>query len=153
MKPTATRVRPAFRSKSPETDTTYHIYIDAPDPRHEPGLWPAALLMDGDYFFDPAYCVIAPADPRSIAEAVAGLIARNIPRDYIRQRTLTRVERERARFIAFVQERIDRDGGGSGFAARFEDLIRSWEIKPWLTDIRGFAERLDAAVIEARRRR
>jgi len=54
MKPTATRVRPAFRSKSPETDTTYHIYIDAPDPRHEPGLWPAALLMDGDYFFDPA---------------------------------------------------------------------------------------------------
>ena len=106
-----------------------------------------------DYFFDPDYCVIAPADPRSIAEAVAGLIARNIPRDYIRQRTLARVERERARFIAFVQERIDRDGGGTGFAARFEDLIRSWEIKPWLTDIRGFAERLDAAVIEARRRR
>ena len=106
-----------------------------------------------DYFFDPDYCVIAPPDPRSIAEAVAALIARNIPRDYIRQRTLARVERERARFTAFVQARIDRGGGSPGFAERFEGLVRRWQIKPWLTDIRSFAERLDSAVIKARSRR
>ena len=103
-----------------------------------------------DYFFDPDYCIISPADPRSIAEAVAALIARNIPRDYVRQQTLAKVERERARFIAFMEERIGR-GGASGFAARFEELRRSRQIKPWLNDVRDFAERLDAAVIKARR--
>ncbi|HEX3065618.1 MAG TPA: glycosyltransferase, partial [Dongiaceae bacterium] len=106
-----------------------------------------------DYFFDPDYCVIAPADPRSIAEAVAALIARNIPRDYIRQKTWARVERERARFTAFVQNRIGRRGGDDKFAARFEELVRSWQVKPWLTNVRGFAEQLDSAVLEAKRRR
>jgi glycosyltransferase involved in cell wall biosynthesis len=106
-----------------------------------------------DYFFDPDYCLVTPADPRSIAEAVAALIARNIPRDYIRQKTWARVERERARFTAFMQNRIGRRGGGQDFAARFEWLIRSWQIKPWLTDVRGFAEQLDSAVLEAKRRR
>jgi len=106
-----------------------------------------------DYFFDPDYCVIAPADPRSIAEAVAALIARNIPRDYIRQKTWARVERERARFTAFVQNRIGRRGGDDKFAARFEELVRSWQVKHWLSNVRGFAEQLDSAVLEAKRRR
>jgi hypothetical protein len=102
-----------------------------------------------DYFFDPDYCVIAAEDPRSIAEAVGALIARNIPRAYIRQKTLARVERERAKFIAFMAERIE-GSDKAGFAARFEELRSSGQIKPWLTDIRGFAERLDSAVIKAR---
>lgn len=106
-----------------------------------------------DYFFDPDYCAIVQPDPRSIAEAVKGLIARNIPRDYIREKTLARVERERERFTAFVQSHIDRRRGRTDFAARFAELRQTWQIKPWLQDVRAFAERLDKAVIEKERER
>jgi predicted alpha/beta superfamily hydrolase len=49
VKPSITRARPAFVSRSPETGTDYTIYIDAPDSH---GPWDAVLVMDGDYFFD-----------------------------------------------------------------------------------------------------
>lgn len=49
-----TQARPAFVSRSRETGTDYPIYVDAPDPGREPGPWPAVLLMDGDFLFDPA---------------------------------------------------------------------------------------------------
>jgi predicted alpha/beta superfamily hydrolase len=51
MKPQITRAKPAFVSHSKETGTDYTIYIDAPD---SAGTWDAVLVMDGDYFFDPA---------------------------------------------------------------------------------------------------
>ncbi len=54
MKPRTTEARPAFVSHSGETDTDYKIYVDAPDPARAPGPWPAVLLMDGDFMFDPA---------------------------------------------------------------------------------------------------
>lgn len=54
MPPPITRTKPAFRSRSPETGSNYAIYVDAPDPRKHPGPWPAVLVTDGDYFFDPA---------------------------------------------------------------------------------------------------
>jgi uncharacterized protein len=54
MKPRTTRARPAFISHSRETGTDYAIYVDAPDPERAPGPWPAVLLMDGDFMFDPA---------------------------------------------------------------------------------------------------
>ena len=106
-----------------------------------------------DYFFDPDYCAIAAPDPRAIAEAVAAMIARNIPRDYVRERTLARVKRERERFIAFVQSHIERGGGRTDFTERFYQLHREQRIKHWLTDVRAFAEGLDAAIVDARRRR
>jgi predicted alpha/beta superfamily hydrolase len=52
MKPTATRARPAFQSRSQETGATYAIYADAPP--GAPGPWDSVLLMDGDYLFDTA---------------------------------------------------------------------------------------------------
>jgi hypothetical protein len=54
MKPRLTKVKPAFVSRSKETGTDYVIYVDAPDPAQAPGPWPAVLLMDGDFLFDPA---------------------------------------------------------------------------------------------------
>ena len=54
MRPRGTSARPAFVSRSRETGTDYAIYVDAPDPAREPGPWPAVLLMDGDFLFDPA---------------------------------------------------------------------------------------------------
>lgn len=50
--PPMTRARPAFVSHSGETGTDYTIYIDAPSKAKGPH--PAVLLMDGDFFFDPA---------------------------------------------------------------------------------------------------
>ena len=49
--PPTTRAKPAFISRSRETGTDYHIYVDAPR-RAAPGGSPAVLVMDRDYFFD-----------------------------------------------------------------------------------------------------
>ncbi len=51
--PPITRAKPAFVSRSGETGTDYHIYVDAPRSA-APGGAPAVLVMDGDYFFDKA---------------------------------------------------------------------------------------------------
>jgi glycosyltransferase involved in cell wall biosynthesis len=56
-----------------------------------------------DVFYDPDYCVIADADPRAIREAVEGLRDRNVPRDYVRTRTLAKLTTERHRFVAFLE--------------------------------------------------
>ena len=52
--PPMTRAKPAFVSHSGETGTDYTIYIDAPVRSKAKGPHPAVLLMDGDFFFDPA---------------------------------------------------------------------------------------------------
>lgn len=54
MKPKYTKEAPAFVSHSRETGTDYRIYVSAPDPAAYPGRWPAVVLMDGDFLFDPA---------------------------------------------------------------------------------------------------
>jgi predicted alpha/beta superfamily hydrolase len=54
MPPPITRTQPAFRSRSPETGTSYAIYLDVPDAQKNPEAWPVIFVMDGDYFFDPA---------------------------------------------------------------------------------------------------
>ncbi len=100
-----------------------------------------------DYFFDAEYCAVVEPDPRRIHDAVAAMIARNIPRDHVRTRTMIRVERERARFIGFVQNLIERRGGSTDFAAIFPDLLRNRRLKPWVHDVRGFAERVDRAMM------
>ncbi len=41
-------MKPAFNLDSPETGTSYHLYIEAPDAMREPGPWSAVLFMDGD---------------------------------------------------------------------------------------------------------
>jgi uncharacterized protein len=51
VKPSITRAKPAFVSRSGETGTEYTIYIDEPDSL---GPWAAVLVMDGDFFFDAA---------------------------------------------------------------------------------------------------
>lgn len=55
-----------------------------------------------DYFFDDEFCIICAPDPRSVREAVEALLARNVPRDYVRAKTLARVNIERRRYIDLV---------------------------------------------------
>jgi predicted alpha/beta superfamily hydrolase len=52
--PQPTRAPAAFLSRAADLGTAYHVYVHAPDPAVTPGPWPAVLLVDGDYFFDPA---------------------------------------------------------------------------------------------------
>ncbi len=84
-----------------------------------------------DYFFDEEFCLIAEPDPRSIREAVDALIARNVPRDYVRSRTLARVELVRRRYIDLVQELIDRAGGTFQFEDRFWRCTRGVGVMHW----------------------
>ncbi|MGE4012017.1 MAG: glycosyltransferase [Alphaproteobacteria bacterium] len=98
-----------------------------------------------DYFYDDEYCAVVPADPRQLREAVGAMIARNIPRDYIRAKTMSRVERDRARFVAFVQAIIDRRGGSTDFSAHFSTLLRANGLKPW-TKVSDFTKTLESAL-------
>jgi hypothetical protein len=75
-------------------------------------------------YFDDEYCIIADPDPRSIRDAVQALVARSVPREFIRARTLAKVERDRARYIDLVQAEIDRGGGKVQFAQVFRQRTR-----------------------------
>jgi len=84
-----------------------------------------------DHYFDDEFCLIAPPDPRSVRDAVLALIARNPPRDYVRAKTLARVEADRRRYIALVQDLIDRAGGREQFSDRFWKCTRAETILRW----------------------
>jgi hypothetical protein len=97
-----------------------------------------------DSFFDKEYCLICDPDPRSVREAVDALVARKVPRDYVRAKTLARVEAARERYIDFVQDLIDRGGGKMRFADRFQYLLNEspgfvhWR---WLDEFATFSRR------------
>jgi glycosyltransferase involved in cell wall biosynthesis len=84
-----------------------------------------------DAYFDNDYCAIAPPQAAAVAEAVAALKARRIPPDYIRSRTLARIERDRRRFIDLLNDILV----DSGAVPRFS---MPWPFEPgalrkWLT--------------------
>lgn len=72
-----------------------------------------------DVFFDPEYCIVCEPDPAAVRDAVAALRDRNIPREYIRARTLAKIEPERRRFLALVDDL----GGQLGAARRHDDGV------------------------------
>ncbi len=63
-----------------------------------------------DVFFDPDYCVVVEPNARAVREAVDALRARNIPREYVRARTLAKLEPERRRFLEFFEGIKERYG-------------------------------------------
>jgi uncharacterized protein (TIGR01627 family) len=65
-----------------------------------------------DVYFDPEFCIVCDASPASVQRAVAEIKARNIPGDYIRGRTLKRIDAERRRFLALVDD-LRRQLGGA----------------------------------------
>jgi hypothetical protein len=93
-----------------------------------------------DYFFDPEYCAIVPPDPRAIREAADALAARGIPRDFIRARTIERAERERRRFVAFIQDLYDEAGVPLSFEREWTNvfhnrLFRRQPVHPFWRDL------------------
>jgi uncharacterized protein (TIGR01627 family) len=68
-----------------------------------------------EVYFDPEYCIVCAPDPVAVREAVEALKRRNIPADYIRARTLARIEPERRRFQALLDEMLLELGGKPRF--------------------------------------
>jgi hypothetical protein len=98
-----------------------------------------------DVYFDDDYCITAEPNPRAVRHAVAALKNRNIPRHYVRAKTLEKIERDRVRFRALLQSVIGHNGGSAAFGGGwpFRSKLVTW--KPWsehLADIR--ARRLTA---------
>lgn len=77
-----------------------------------------------DTYFDDEFCIITEPDPRRIREAVEALVARNVPREYVRAKTLARIEADRRRYIVLVQDLIDRGGGTGNFEDQFWECTR-----------------------------
>jgi glycosyltransferase involved in cell wall biosynthesis len=84
-----------------------------------------------DFYFDDEYCIICESDPRRVREAVEALVARNVPRDYVRARTLSKINLQRKRYIDLVQGLIDRAGGKMHFEDHFWKLTRGESIIRW----------------------
>ena len=100
-----------------------------------------------DYYFDDEFCLVAEPDPRSIRQAVDELMARNVPRECVRARTLARLETDRARYVALVQGIIDRAGGNVDFAPRFREMLQGRGIVNW-RDMSEFSSTVLDAVHE-----
>ena len=67
-------------------------------------------------YYDDEYCWIVPPDPRSIAEAVDALKAKKIPRSYIHNRILERLEQDRTRFLELVNAILEESGSDKRLA-------------------------------------
>lgn len=63
-----------------------------------------------DEFFDTDFCAIVPPDAEAIAGAVRDLVARRIPRDYVRKRTWHKVAVQRERFIEAMMRLVQSSG-------------------------------------------
>ena len=84
-----------------------------------------------DYFFDPEYCRVVEPDPGAIRAAVAELTALGIPRERVRERTLLRVEADRARFDALVNAALGKPGGAAGVDDQWRRrLSEFWPSRP-----------------------
>jgi len=68
-----------------------------------------------DLFFDPEYCVTVRPDPRSVREAVEALRRRAIPRQYVRERTLAKMEPQRRAFLDLLDGILERQGSAPRF--------------------------------------
>jgi hypothetical protein len=80
-------------------------------------------------YYDDEYCLTVPADPRSVAEAVQALKSKQISRQYIRAKTLERIEKDRLRFLSLLNEILSAEGADKRFAMPWpfkEMLLIDW---------------------------
>jgi glycosyltransferase involved in cell wall biosynthesis len=64
-----------------------------------------------DVFFDEDYCAIVEPTAEAVQQGVQRMIARDIPPEHIRERTLRRVREHRRRFLSLASELAERDLG------------------------------------------
>ena len=68
-----------------------------------------------EMYFDPEFCIVCDPDPVAVREAVESLRSRHIPRDYVRERTLARIEPERRRLLVLLDDLRESLGGQRQF--------------------------------------
>ncbi len=64
-----------------------------------------------EVFFDHEYWAICDPDPIDVRDAVQGLKARNIPREYVRARTLNKIQALRQKFLSLIDDLSEQLGG------------------------------------------
>jgi glycosyltransferase involved in cell wall biosynthesis len=64
-----------------------------------------------DVYFDHEYCTICDPEPGAVRHAVESFLSRRIPREYIRERTLAKIEEPRQQFLSLVNDLSERLGG------------------------------------------
>lgn len=70
-------------------------------------------------FLDPEYCMNVPPSPEAVSHAVHDLINRKIPSDYIRSRTIRKLQEHRSRFIIHVQSIFEKEQIGIDYGKMF----------------------------------
>ncbi len=83
-------------------------------------------------YFDEEFCLVVPADPSSVAEAVDAMKARAIPRGYVRERTLKRMEQDRGRFLGLLNAILEESGAEPRFSMPWpfrKPVLMEW-LKP-----------------------
>jgi glycosyltransferase involved in cell wall biosynthesis len=93
-----------------------------------------------DFFFDPEYCLTVRPDPRSVREGVEALRRLRIPRDYIRQRTLAKMEPQRKAFLELLDAILERQGRAPRFRGPWP-----WPHRPNLCGWKSVAEHFERA--------
>jgi hypothetical protein len=105
-----------------------------------------------DTYFDPEFCWTVPPDPAAVAEAVRALKAKRISPDYIRTRTLARIDADRGRFLVFLDALLA-DGGShrrlSGGWPMRKPVTMEW-LAAWDAADRAAYGFVDAFRIDAR---
>jgi glycosyl transferase family 1 len=85
-----------------------------------------------DFYVDGDFCLTARDDPRDIADAVAALKQRRIPREAVRERVLGKIISERRKFIDLVNA-IYREAGVAeefaGFWPLSRPVIMQWQTR------------------------
>ena len=69
-----------------------------------------------DVYFDDDYCVKVGGNASAVAEAVSAVIARKIPSDLIRSRTIERIRSVRATFVEFLNAICSETGSDRRFS-------------------------------------
>jgi glycosyltransferase involved in cell wall biosynthesis len=83
-----------------------------------------------DVFFDDRYTAIVEADSRAIKQGVEDLNSRDIPADFIRQRTLEKMKAHRQRFIKLVQNIYDAEGVKRDFNEEWDKIFFNKMLRP-----------------------
>jgi glycosyltransferase involved in cell wall biosynthesis len=76
-----------------------------------------------NHFLDPDVSRIVEPNAVAVAEAVAALVARNIPPRTVRLRALVKIREQRQDFIRLIEAILHREGCHGGFADRFEAVF------------------------------
>jgi len=93
-----------------------------------------------DFYFDAEYCLTVPPNPRSVRDAVIALRDRQIPRQYIRERTLARLEPQRRAFLGMLDGFLERHAHATRFSGTWP-----WPDRRTLCRYETIPELLEAA--------